>query len=81
MCVDLGKRGHLVRWEDYLSKASLANVGNVFGIDKETVFAECLFAEDSQDPKRFRSEAIGQKLAARVIRFEARLETRLLFKK
>src|SRR6185312_15260828 len=54
---------------------------DVFGVDEEAVLAERLLTEDSQDPEWFRSEAVCQKLAARVIRFEAGLETRLLFKK
>ena len=81
MRIDLTKSWHLVRRENHLAEAPLASVGDVFGIDKEAVLAERLFAEDPQDPKRFRSKTVCQKLTARVIRFDSCLETRLLFKK
>jgi len=45
--IDLTERWHLVWWEDHLTQASLASVGNVFGVDEERVLAERLFAEDS----------------------------------
>jgi len=55
---NLAKSRHLVRWENYLAKAALADVCYVFEIDKEAVLAECLFTEDSQDPKWSGSKAV-----------------------
>lgn len=81
VCINLTKRWHLMWWKNYLSQTPLPNVGDVFGVDEETVLSERLFAEDSQHPKWFRSETVGQKLATRVVRFETCLETRLFFKK
>jgi len=45
-------------WENHLGKSALPSVGDVFEINKEAVLAERLFAEDSQDPKRFGSKAV-----------------------
>ena len=81
MCVDLTKCRHLVGWEDHLTEASLASVGDVFGVDKEAVLPKRLLAKNSQDPKRLGSEAVCQKLTTRVVSFEARLETRFSFEK
>lgn len=44
--INLRKGRHLVRRENYLAKPALASVCDVFEIYKETVLAECLFAED-----------------------------------
>ena len=52
-CINLAERRHLVRWENDLAEASLPSVGDVFGVDKETVLAERLFAKDSQHPIGF----------------------------
>lgn len=81
VCINLGERWHLVRRENHLAKPTLASVCDVFEVDKETVLAERLFTEDPQDPKRFGSKAVTQKLIARVIGFESRLKVRLFFKK
>src|SRR5262245_55058837 len=72
--INLGEGWHLVRWENHLAETSLPSVSEVFEIDKKAVFAEGLFARDSQDPKRFGPKSVTQKLAARVIGFKAGLE-------
>src|SRR6185503_8926763 len=58
-----------------------ARVSDDFEVDKETVLTEYLLTKDSQHPVRPRPETIGKKLAARVIRFDARLKRRLFFEK
>ena len=50
-----------------LREASLASVGNIFCVDKETEPAEHLFTKDSQHPVGSGFETIGQKLAAGVV--------------
>ena len=79
--VNLSEGWHLVGWENHLGKSALSSVCDIFEIDKETVFAESLFAEDSQDPKRFGSETVTQKLTTRVIRLESGFIVPLFLKK
>ena len=81
MHVNLAEGRQLVRRKNYLAKASLPDVCDVFEIDKKAVLAERLLAEDPQDPKRFGPKTITQKLATRVIGFESGLEVRFFFKK
>ena len=63
--------------ENHLREASLASVGDVFQVDKETELAEHLLTKDSQHPVGFRPETIGKKLTAGVVRLDACLK--LLF--
>src|SRR5215216_5562554 len=79
--INLAETRHLVRRENDLSKASLPRVSDVFEINKETILTEHLLAKDSQHPVGPRPETISQKLAARVVRFDARLKRRLFFEK
>ena len=44
--VNLTEGRELVWWENYLAKAALASVRDVFEIDKEAVLAKRFFAED-----------------------------------
>ncbi len=46
-CINLTELRCLMWWEDDLSEASLASVGDVFGVDKETKLAEDLFTKDA----------------------------------
>jgi hypothetical protein len=64
-------------WENDLGEASLASVGNIFQVDKETVLPEYLLTKDSQHPVGFRFETISQKLTAGVVRLDTGLK--LLF--
>lgn len=77
MSVNLGEGRPLMRRKDYLSKSPLARVRDVFDVNEEAEFAEHLFAEDSQHPVRPCPEAVGQKLAARVVSLYACLESSL----
>jgi hypothetical protein len=45
--INLSEGRHLVRRENYLAKASLTSVCDVFEIDKKAVLAKRLFAKDS----------------------------------
>lgn len=80
MHINLAEGRHLVRWENDLAEASLTSIGDVLGIDKETVLSEGLFAKNSHHPKRSGSKAVSQKLTARVISFEAGFKAPLFLK-